>query len=98
MFDELAADRPELALGILHVNGAGYESGNADLAAVTDLPILQDDETAQVWTNWGAEWRDVYVLNADNEVHAVYNLTDHPLSEAANYAELYDLFLEAGGL
>jgi hypothetical protein len=29
-------------------------------------------------------------------VTAVYNLTDHNLSNAANYAELYDLFVAAG--
>ncbi len=72
------------------------ESGNADLAAVTDLPILQDDPTAAVWLDWAATWRDVYVLDRDNEVYAVYNLTEHTLSDPANYAELYQLFVEAG--
>jgi hypothetical protein len=78
------------------VNASGYESGNPDLFAVTDRPSVQDDSTANVWLSWGAVWRDVYVLDRTNHVTAVYNLTDHPLTDPANYAELRDLFLAAG--
>lgn len=80
---------------IHHVNAIGYDSGLDALAAVSDLPILQDDATADVWNQWGAVWRDVYVLDADNEVYAVYNLTTYDLSDPANYQALYDLFVEA---
>lgn len=62
---------------------------------MTDLPILQDDTTADVWSQWEATWRDVYVLDGDNEVYAVFNLTTYDLSDSANYAALYDLFVEA---
>lgn len=97
MQDELVAQRPDLAIDLIHLNEYGYESGNADLAAVTDLPILQDDPTSLAWDNWGVTWRDVYVLNAQNQVHAVYNLTDHDLADPLNYAELYTIFVEAAG-
>lgn len=79
------------------MNEAGLESGLEDLAEVTDLPILQDDETALVWATWSVTWRDVYVLDGDNEVYAVYNLTEHDLSDPVAYAELYDLFVAAAG-
>jgi hypothetical protein len=78
------------------VNAPGYETGNEALFAVTDLPVVQDDATWDVWTLWGAVWRDVYVLDRTNHVTAVYNLTTHNLSDPANYAELYDLFVAAG--
>ncbi|MDP2316592.1 MAG: hypothetical protein Q8P41_27105 [Pseudomonadota bacterium] len=80
---------------ILHVNAIGHDSGLVTLEASTDLPILQDDTTADVWNQWGATWRDVYVLDNDNEVYAVYNLTSNSLADPANYAALYDLFVEA---
>jgi hypothetical protein len=93
---ELEAAHPELGLDIIMVNAPGLESGNSALFGVTTLPVVQDDATANVWLNWGAVWRDVYVLDRSNHVTAVYNLSAHGLSDPANYAELYDLFVAAG--
>lgn len=95
MQDELEAERPELSFQIAHVNGASLESGLPDLYAVSDLPVVQDDTTANVWTAWTAEWRDVIVLDGDNQVYAVYNLTTYDLSDPTNYAELKEIFLAA---
>lgn len=97
MQDELAADHPELPISLLHVNQIGHDSGLAELYAVTDLPVVQDDDAALVWPIWSADWRDVYVLDGDNEVYAVYNLTTYDLSNPDNYAALYDLFVAAAG-
>lgn len=93
----LDAVHPELGLDIITINETGLESGNDDLIAVSSLPLVQDDTTANVWTNWGAEWRDVYILDEDNTVVAVYNLTEHDLSDASSFEELYELFVAAGG-
>ena len=95
MQEQLATEHPELDIDIVHVNEEGHDSGNSELFTVTDLPVVQDDATAQVWTNWVAEWRDVYVLDANNEVYAVFNLTTYTLSDEANYQALYDLFVAA---
>ncbi len=95
MQDRFDAEHPELGIQVLHVNETGYEAGNGDLAAVTDLPILQDSAVSLVWQTWGAVWRDVFVLNGDNELHAVFNLTDHPLDDEANFEALYQSFLDA---
>lgn len=95
MQDELAAEHPEIALTIHNVNQEGLDSGLPDLYAATDLPVLQDDATAQVWTNWGATWRDVFVVDGDNETVAVFNLTTYDLSDPANYQALKDLFVAA---
>ncbi len=63
---------------------------------MTTLPVVQDDTVANVWLDWAVVWRDVYVLDRTNHVTAVYNLTSHSLSDPANYAALYDLFVAAG--
>ncbi|WP_255215732.1 hypothetical protein [Pseudenhygromyxa sp. WMMC2535] len=34
------------------------------------------------------------ILDAEGELAAVYNLTDHPITEADNYAELQALLIE----
>ncbi|MBM4130272.1 hypothetical protein FJ250_04500 [bacterium] len=80
---------------ILGVNAAGQESGNAAMIAGRDLPWLQETLAEPVWGPWNVEWRDVVILDGANRPLAVYNLTEHPLSEAANYAELKALLESA---
>ena len=77
------------------VNAQGYDAGIPDLILISTLPALQDDTTANVWTNWGVTYRDVYVVDENNEVSAVFNLSTYDLSQSANYQALYDLFVAA---
>ena len=93
---ELAKEHPELSVAILAINEVGHESGMPDVAKTGDLPCLQDTAKDDVWGSWGAEWRDVYVLNAENELTAVYNLTLFSLADPANYATLEALLIDAG--
>ena len=92
---ELAKTHPEFQVSLLSIDATGHEGGLPDLAKVGDLPCLQDTTKDDVWGAWGAEWRDVYVLNAENEVTAVYNLTLYSLSDPANYATLESLLIDA---
>lgn len=75
----------------------GFESGVADMADGRDLPLLQDTDAVDATTEWAAIWRDVIIVDADNQRVTVYNLTEHNLAEPANYAELRDLLLDAAG-
>lgn len=59
--------------------------------------MVQDDATALVWDNWGAEWRDTYVLDQDNVVIEIFNLTDYDLSDDTNYLALKTILVEAAG-
>ena len=92
---DLEKEHPGIAISLLAINAEGYESGMPDIAKVGDLPVLQDTKKAGVWDRWGAEWRDVIVLNGDNEVVAVYNLTTYDLSDPDHYAELEALLVGA---
>ena len=93
---DLAKKHPELEVALLSIDATGHEVGLPDLAKVGDLPCLQDTAKDDVWGSWGAEWRDVYVVNAENEVTAVYNLTTYSLSDPKNYAALEALLIDAG--
>ena len=77
------------------MNADGLESGLPDLCAVADLPVVQDDDEARVWSRWEADWRDVIVLGPDNVPVATYNLSEHSLAEPDNYAALKALLIEA---
>lgn len=88
-------DEPSLALHLAAVNLAGLEDYTDDMGANGDLPILQDTVTDDVWGAWGAVWRDVIVLDPDNERSAVYNLTTYDLAVEANRDALKQLLRDA---
>lgn len=93
MQNELETTHPG-AVRLHAVNAIGV-GGLADMAIQGDIPLLQDDATAQVWTAWGANYRDVVILNADNEVVGVVNLTTTDLQQLANYNLLRDELIAA---
>ena len=95
MMDEILAADPASTITCLGVNGIGQESGNAAVCAGRDLPWLQDLAAVNAWTSWAVAYRDVFVLDDENRVFAVYNLTSRDLANAANYSELKSLLLAA---
>ena len=63
-------------------------SGNAIACTDRDIPWLQDSLDEQVWTQWQVTYRDVIILDENNELIGVYNLTEHNLADASSYDEL----------
>ena len=92
----LAAEHPELEVDIVAVNGAEYAASLEAVFADTTIPVVQDSDRVRVWRAWEADWRDVYVLDRENAVSAVYNLTDNDLADPANQDALVELFVAAG--
>ncbi|MBW1881817.1 MAG: hypothetical protein JRI25_20500 [Deltaproteobacteria bacterium] len=84
-----------LEIRILGVNGVGYESGNTLICDGTDLPWLQPIAGDTVWTDWGAAYRDVFILDENNVQIGVYNLSVHNLSVQAEFDGLKQLLLDA---
>ena len=83
---EIAAERPELDIGLLAVNEDGYGPPDQQDAVVLatddhDLPLLQDTEAADVWHVWGITYRDVVILDSANVQVGVFNLTANSLGE-----------------
>ena len=60
-----------------------------------DLPWLQDTTDEAVWDTWDPTYRDVVILNGDNETYTVYNLTTNDLSDEDNFEELKALLIAA---
>ncbi len=94
---DLASSVPAIDVQILGINGAGSEAGNEENCRGRSIPWLQDTVEDGVWGEWEIAYRDVVVLDAENRVAAVYNLTTHNLAESAKYDELRGLILAAGG-
>ncbi len=92
---EISAEPTARPVRILGVNAAGEEAGNSIICQGRRLPWLQDTAADGAWAAWRVTYRDVVVLDARNEVVAVYNLTLHDLAVAANRDELKALLRTA---
>jgi hypothetical protein len=100
MQDDLAANFPSLDIQIIGINERGHEVGNAGFTAGRDLPWLQDVDgdsngSSDTWFNWAITFRDVILVDENNEQVGVYNLTNNDLANAANYNTLRQMFVDA---
>jgi len=86
-----------LEVAILGINQIGHGSQNAAACVGKDIPWLQETVVNQCWTPWGVTYRDVVILDGDNERVATYNLTTHNLADPDDYAELKALLQAAAG-
>lgn len=91
----LTGEFPDGEVSILGVNEVDYESANPYVTEGRDIPWLQETADQPVWDVWGIRYRDVVILDGENLLFAVYNLSDHDLAEPANRFELLDLFRDA---
>jgi len=86
-----------IPIRILGVNASGEAAGNAAMCAGRVLPWLQDQKPPDAWHLWQADFRDVIVLDDENKVVSIYNLTIHNLTDSTNYAQLRTILLTAAG-
>ena len=95
--DELRTLNPELNIELFGVNhfDANSEFSNTLTTTGRELPWLQDTTDDRVWDFWGAQWRDVVILDPQNRRYAVVNLTTHDLGVPTNREALKALLLEA---
>ena len=95
MQTELDDETLDREVRILGINRAGSEAGNAQVCDGRNIPWLQDTLDQNVWGAWQVTWRDVIVLDEDNEIVAVFNLTQNSLSVPANYDSLKSILRDA---
>ena len=107
MQTELQTDHPDLNISILSINLKGAEAGVDVFTEEHALPMVQDTELSAIWLNWGElctieehdaeskHWRDLFILNKQNQVLKVYNLTLNNLGTPENYEELKQKFIQA---
>jgi hypothetical protein len=95
MMGELRTNATDLNIEILGVNQIGDEPFNRLVTVGRVLPWLQDTAEQNVWNNWQVTYRDVRILDSQNQLFGVYNLTANDLANPTNYATLKQMFLEA---
>ncbi len=101
MQDDLNSHFPSADIQILGVNEAGFDGNNDGFTDGRDLPWLQDVDAdnngvSDVWyDSWGITYRDVVVLDADNEISMTFNVTANSLAVSSNYTTLRNAFADA---
>lgn len=107
MQDEFDKHFPSLRVSIVAINEKGQESSNALAVADRNLPLLQDvdsngDGASDVWASWDAAWRDVRILDKENNLRTdpapnepVVNLTTRNLGVPENYNYLKSRLIAA---
>jgi hypothetical protein len=91
MADELADAGIDVQL--LSINKISAETGVSSFSPDMVLPMVQDTTDLGLWTEWEADWRDVYIVDEDNVHVATYNLTGNSLAVTENYEELKSMFI-----
>jgi hypothetical protein len=79
----------------------GYNAGMSERGAI---PLLQDvdqnrDGESDVWTDWGVSWRDIVIVNSDNEAVGVVNVDPvtyggYDLGVPENYSALRQIIVD----
>jgi hypothetical protein len=95
MQDELDAEDLALEVQNLMVNQQGAESGIPSACMGRDLALVQDTESAKAWDSWVVTYRDVVILDAQNRVAGIYNLTENNLADPDKYEVLKDFLRQA---
>jgi hypothetical protein len=104
--DELESTYPLLNIQIAGINEFGQDPPGANELATEGrtIPLLQDvdgnaNQVSDVWYDrWDVTYRDVVILNGQNEKIDVYNLTPptgYDLRVAENYATLRNKLVDA---
>ena len=91
---ELDTTATNIPVRILGVNATGQESGNSAIVVGNSIPWLQDLAAQNVWSDWSVTYRDVIVLDDENKVARIYNLTEHDLGNPVYYNQLKGLLVE----
>ena len=65
-----------------------------EYCTIEELVSDTGSETTLAHLDPSDHWRDLYILDAENELLAIYNLTTHNLSQPVNYNEIKNLLIE----
>jgi hypothetical protein len=87
---ELDTEGLPVEVAILGINAIGLEAGNPSITSGRTIPWLQDTLAENVWSTWAPTYRDVVILDTQNQKIDVYNVTVYNLADPANYATLKD--------
>ena len=95
MQNELNAEYPELNIQLLTIGRDDADDEElAEMSALGDLPMLWDTDVDDVWESWDVTFRDVVILDENNQKVTAFNLTRYSLGEPENRVSLKALLID----
>ena len=89
---EINLEDTTVPVRILGINEA--EKGtNTSFTEGRALAWIQDTPNTNVWRSWNVTYRDLWILDENNEVLSVINLTSENVTEAPVYANIKETLL-----
>jgi len=92
-------------VNIIAIDGSQFANGPdqlAGMAALGDLPLVQETAAETVWAPWDAEWRDLVILDRNGRFAGKINLTafdpDPGVNNGQNYAQLRGMLIAVRGI
>jgi len=73
---------------IFAIGKSQYNSSNSNWTNGNSIPVMVDLSPYNTWSNWGAEQRDLFFLDADGNYHTDFNITTW------NYNQVYNTILD----
>lgn len=95
MQKELRALGANFNIELIGVNQMTGASGNAAITFGRTLPWLQDTPSQNVWGSWAVTHRDLRIVDENNELVGVFNLTQNDLQDPSNRDTLKQMLLNA---
>jgi hypothetical protein len=90
---EAIAEELGFEIPIVGLNAAGLQDANPVITDGRDLPWLQDT-SGDVWDAWRAEWRDIFVLDADGVIIDHRNLTAFDLTNTELFTTYQNMLID----
>ena len=61
---------------VIAIGKSEFSSSNGDWTNGNSIPVLVDPSPYNVWSNWGADQRDLFFLDLNGNFVEKYNITD----------------------
>ena len=71
---------------------SAFSSNNGNWTNGNSIPVLVDPSPYNVWSNWGADQRDLFFLDLNGNYVTDFNITSW------NYDEIYNTILALSSL
>ena len=87
---EIEVERPDLDIQILSINMINNWSNGLTnrMGQIGNLPVVQDSTQLNIWQSWGGQWRDVVILDDQNQVVEYFDTNSSVLTNEQNYNAL----------
>lgn len=88
---------PPAPIQLVVINQVGAESATSQVLRDRAVPFVQDTAAARVWATWGANIRELWIVDGMGRRVEVIDLTTHSLLDPGQATNIESRILAAAG-